>query len=402
MSLDLPRRLFLQAALAASAGFASATPRRPKRNIENGTPFLLDGGRILIEAAFTRPDGSTRSALAFFNMGMARTVLAKELHAELGLDRGALLRYATADAEFAIGADAVDIARDDFTGLSLDQMFGPRKVEAILILDYARRRIAIEEPGKSAPLGVAIPIELNSQTGLASAEIDVGGKPHAFVVDAGSGYCWMRGLTLKEWLAAAPEWRRAEGAIGRANYNMIDFAFEKHGTVARVPEMRIGAVALGDVGILGTGPLLGNFTDSLVGEIFWDNWQQSAPKPVTGWLGANALQHFRLTIDYQNRVSYWLRQSAPDPHDLDQPGLTLVRRDGRFFVGGLVRPVQGEALTGVNVGDELAAVGGLDARTASKEAVLAALHARPGERRTLILRRDGAEQTVDAPALDLS
>jgi hypothetical protein len=409
MTLLLPRRTFLQALLLAAMRPADARPR-PKN--EAGAPFLLEGGRILVAADFSTMDGGGRKALAFFNMGMGRTVLTKELHGELGLDRGAPLRYSAANAAFDIPAQAVDVAKEDFTGLSLDQIFAPRKVEAILspsvlrdrvlVLDYGRRRLAIESPGDRKPEGVAVPIDIHPETGLASVDVDVAGKRHAFVIDAGGGYSWMRGSVMKEWLAAAPDWRRAEGARGRANYNMIDFAFEKQGTIARLPEIAIGGVRLANVGVMGTGPLFGAFADGMVGEVFWDNWQKLAAKPIVGWLGANVLQGFTLTIDYPNRMSFWRAQSAPDPHDLDQPGVTLTRRDGRYFIGGLPRPARGAALEGARIGDELIGVGALDARGAGKEALLAALHGRPGETRTLILAADDGEKRIEAPVLDLS
>jgi hypothetical protein len=215
-----------------------------------------------------KDDGGARKALGFFNMGMGRTVLSQTLFAELGLDRDAPFRYAIANAEFETGAETVDAAKADFTGLSLDQMFAPRKVDAILspsllrdrllVIDYGRRRLAVAAPGTLEPEGVPAPINLNTQTGLVTIDVDVAGGRHAFVIDAGSGYCWMRGERLKEWLAAAPDWRRAEGAIGRANYNMIDFAFEKQGTVARLPEIAIGEVTLPNIGVLGTGACLAN------------------------------------------------------------------------------------------------------------------------------------------------
>jgi hypothetical protein len=416
MTLLLPRRTFLQALLLAAMRPADARPR-PKN--EAGAPFLLEGGRILVAADFSTMDGGGRKALAFFNMGMGRTVLTKELHGELGLDRGAPLRYSTANAAFDLPSQAVDVAKEDFTGLSLDQIFAPRKVEAILspsvlrdrvlVLDYGRRRLAIEWPGDRKPEGVAVPIDIHPETGLASVDVEVTGKRHAFVIDAGGGYSWMRGSVMKEWLAAAPDWRRAEGAMGRAegamgraNYNMIDFAFEKQGTLARIPKMSIGDVTLASLGVLGAGPLLGGFADGVVGEVFWDNWQKSAAKPVAGWLGANALQNFRLTIDYPARMSYWLPQSAPDPHDLDQPGLTLVRRDGRYVVGGLARHFDGPALQGVEIGDELIQVGALDARGASKEELFSALHGKIGETRKLTLATASGKTEIDAPVLDFS
>jgi hypothetical protein len=415
MSRLFPRRAFLQSVLASAAGAATAAPRgRPKPKPEEpGAPFQIECGRILVETAFVTPDGGQRRALAFFNMGMGRTALAPALHAELGLDRGAPLRYSLADAAFETPADTVDVAKADFiTGLSLNQMFDPMKVEAmlspsllrdrVLVLDYGRRRLVVAEPGKIVPEGAAAPVELNPQTGLATVTVDIAGAQHAFVIDAGSGYCWMRGQTLAEWLANAPDWRRAVGAVGAANYNMIDFGFEKQGTIARLPEITIGETTVPNIGMLGTGPLLGAFGDALIGDVFWDNWQKSAPRPVAGWLGANVLKHFRLTIDYPNRQSYWRPQSAPDPHDLDQPGVTLVRRNGRYFIGGLVHPSRGEPLEGVQVGDELLAIDGLHARVSGKGAVLAALRAPAGQSRTLTLSGAGGERKIEAPALDLS
>ncbi len=414
MSRLIPRRAFLQTAFASAASAATAAPRaRPKPKPEEpGAPFQLEGGRILVETSFVTPDGGQRKALAFFNMGMGRTALAPALHTELGLDRGAPLRYALAGADFEASAETVDVAKADFiTGVSLNQMFDPLKVEAmlspsllrdrVLVLDYGRRRLIVADSGKIVPEGAPAPIDLNPQTGLATVTVNIAGGGHAFVIDAGSGYCWMRGQTLSEWLANTPDWRRAVGAVGAANYNMIDFGFEKQGTIARLPEITIGEMSVLNIGMLGTGPLLGAFGDALIGDVFWDNWQKSAPKPVVGWLGANVLKHFRLTIDYPNRQSYWRQQSAPDPHDLDQPGVTLVRRNGRYFIGGLVHPVHGQPLEGVQVGDELVAIDGLNARASGKGAVLAALRAPAGQSRTLTLLGAGGERKIEAPALDL-
>ncbi len=183
MSRLFPRRAFLQSVLASAASAATAGPRaRPKPKPEEpGAPFQIECGRILVETAFVTPDGGSRRALAFFNMGMGRTALAPALHAELGLDRGAPLRYSLAGAAFETPADTVDVAKADFiTGLSLNQMFDPMKVEAmlspsllrdrVLVLDYGRRRLVVAEPGRIVPEGAAAPIELNPQTGLATVE----------------------------------------------------------------------------------------------------------------------------------------------------------------------------------------------------------------------------------------
>lgn len=242
-----------------------------------------------------------------------------------------------------------------------------------------------------------MPIDLNAQTGLASVNTSVDGRRYAFVIDAGSGYSWMRGAALDPWLQAHPDWRKAQGAIGAANYNMFDFDFEKRGTIARLPMLRFGALEVKDVGVLGTAPLLGGYIDALTGDLFWDNWQRSAAGPVTGWLGANVLSRYALTLDYPNRVSYWRQVAEADAHDLDSAGVTLVRRGERYFIGGVI----GSPDAGAAIGDEFLAVDGAPAPGAARGAVLAALRGNPGEKRRLTLSRNGARFDIEAPVLDL-
>lgn len=115
--------------------------------------------------------------------------------------------------------------------------------------------------------------------------------------------------------------------------------------------------------------------DSLLGDLFWDNWQKSAAGPVVGWLGGNVLKNFKLTIDYPNRVTYWQKQVESDIHDLDQVGITLVRRSDRYFIGGIVRKSNhgsGDTPTveGVEIGDELLAVDGVNVPDAAKDTIL--------------------------------
>jgi hypothetical protein len=447
MRADFSRRTILQGLLMSGLGARGAgAGTLPKNQPPAGAPMILDAGRILLDIDVATPDGGSRKALAYFNMGMPRTLLSKALYAELGIDRGAPLRYAAAGGGFEIAASKVEAAQPNYFGLTFDQMFSPRKVDAMLtpsalldrvvVIDYPGRTLSIQSPGGAAPEGVAVPMSLNPDTGLASVDVRVDGALHPFVIDAGSGYVWMRNSTLEKWLAKAPDWRRARGALGAANYNMLDLTFEAQGTVARVPQLAIWDVKLANVGVFAPPPLLG-VAEGLIGEAFWEMFQEWTPGPVVGWLGANVLRNFRLTLDYPNRMSYWRPVSPPSPslvraagegtltsrirdavanpthgpsepgrdgdaHDLDQPGVTLGRRDGKFFISGLVEPARGRPLEGVTVGDELIGVGGLDASGASKEQLLSALHGRPGDIRVLTLKGSGGERRVEAPVLDMS
>ncbi|RNJ50156.1 peptide-binding protein [Methylocystis hirsuta] len=384
----------------------SAAPDKKLSAPKESVQFILDSNRILLDVVFTTPDGHERSALAWFNMGMSTPVLTKLLYRELGVDRGAPLRLAIGERRLEARAEKV-IDGDGGVGVpTFAHLFAPRRVEAMLPaqmltdyvvrIDYGRRRLALNAPGGKRPEGLPVPILLNRDTGIVAVEAEVDSDSRALAIDAGSGYSWMRGDVARDLLTRRPDWRRVHGAVGAANANMVDFAFEKEGDVLRIPSVRIGDLQFRQVGFLGTAPVLGSFAEGLFGDLFWDNWRKAAPAPVIGWLGGNALRDYELTIDYPNRMSYWRRQRAPDPTELNQPPITLVRQGDRYLIGGVAQTrTKPQALLDIEIGDELLAIDGVAARGASKDDVFAALHGAPGERKRLTLDRRGARVEAD-------
>jgi hypothetical protein len=403
--------LVLSCVLAPAEAARKGPPPQTATEFANGeVPVIFDAGRVLLNVAFETPEGGERKALVWFNMGMAAPVLTSTLYQELAIVRGRPLRLRIGD--HAIMAAAADVVNGD-GGLGVPDfrhLFAPQPVEAMLpasllqqsivTLDYGRHSLAIAEPGAQKPEGVAVPCEVNSKTGVIAIDAKIGDGVYPLALDAGAGYSWVRGDVARGWMAQHPDWRRAFGAVGPANANMVDFAFEKDGVVFRVPRMTVGALSLDNVGALATAPILGVFADGLLGDFFWDNWRKAAPTPVIGWLGGNVLKDYKLTIDYPNRMTYWRKQRSVDLHELDQPGLTLVRRDDRYFIGNFVRNARtagaDEVIEGAEIGDELVAVDGAEIRGAGREVVLSKLHGAPGDRRRLLLERDGARIEIDA------
>lgn len=96
-------------------------------------------------------------------------------------------------------------------------------------------------------------------------------------------------------------------------------------------------------------------------------------------------------------MTYWRSWTTFDAHDLDQVGITLIRRTRRYFVGGIVRKagLDDARVEGVEIGDELIAVDELNVRGASMDAVLSALHGSPGATRRLVVERGGVTLEVD-------
>lgn len=107
-------------------------------------------------------------------------------------------------------------------------------------------------------------------------------------------------------------------------------------------------------------------------------------------------QALNRTIDYPNHTSYWLKQRILDPHDLDQVGLTLAKKDGGYFVAAVVTQKGEPAVKDVQVGDKIIQIGGLQTATATWGAIFSAMHGKPGETRRLVVERDGKTFIVQA------
>jgi hypothetical protein len=131
---------------------------------------------------------------------------------------------------------------------------------------------------------------------------------------------------------------------------------------------------------------------------FFDWYSKKAPEPVIGWLGGNVLKGFRVMIDFPRHMTYWDRQSDLDPHDLDQVGVTLEKRDTEegYFVAGIAEKDGNQTVEGVRGGDKLIQVDDLRLSSATRGALLSALHGEPGTVRVLILERNGKQVTVSA------
>ncbi len=217
-------------------------------------PFILDAQRILMKVIFEAPDGSRREALTWFNMGMPAPILTKALYHELGIDQGRPLTLRIGGLSVEATPNSVVDGDGGIANPNFNDRFSPYPIEAmvpasllrqfVVTLDYQRRALTISLPGDRQPDGVAVPCTIDAQTGLVAVDVMVEGERGRMVVDAGSGYTWMRGSVLAHWLSAHPDWRRATGAVGASNYNMLDFAFEKEGVIARLPEMSIGSVLI--------------------------------------------------------------------------------------------------------------------------------------------------------------
>jgi hypothetical protein len=383
-------------------------------------PFVLDDNRMFVELEFIRPDGSTRKALAYVNMGQAAPVLSDDLFRELEIDQGRPLDFRFGTMAIRVNA-AATLTQDEAMSFRIGlggsdkpdtptyggndvakQFFAPLPVEAMLpagvlqnfqvVMDYGAKTLTLAAPGTIKPQGVAVPVRLNDQTGLVTADAVVGGKLRKLVIDNGGSYTVLRASAVNDMLDDHPEWQRGVGAVGEANAMMG--GPDTAAPMLRLPQMEVGALRLDDSGAVGSG--MGSTMGWLMGGFFWDYYSSKAGVDVDGWFGGNVLKGFRLTLDYPNQTIYWLKENDLDPHDLDQVGITLVRAANKYVVGGIALKGGKPTVQGVEVGDTLVQVGPLKVDSATRGQILAALHGEPGERRHLILDRDGKRIELDA------
>jgi hypothetical protein len=240
----------------------------------------------------------------------------------------------------------------------------------------------------------------------------VAGRSYQAAVDNGSAYTWFDDETAHGWIQGHPHWQRGVGAVGEANMQMMnDQSFllsklpsalslrtasmqlshaapdrEASGIILRLPQITIGSLQLHEVGALAVSDM-------------FDWYSKKTPVPVVGWLGGNILKNFRITFDFAREMTYWLLQSDPDPNDLDQVGLTLLSIGDNYLIAGIVSQDRRLTVTSIDPGDRLVRIDGMNVTGASREAVLSALHGKPGDIHAITVDKDAKEITVQGQVL---
>ena len=374
-------------------------PDRPEQ-ASAVAPFVLDHNRIMVDVEFVRADGSLRPATAWVDTGTQFLTVTGPLAEDLGLEltrqdggdgrtvvtastpRGLRLAGAPLDLEgVAVRAQGNTVV---WPAIHADAtipaaVFRNRRV----VFDYPSRRIVLPAGDAPRPEGTVIPCRVNPETGLIQIEATADGEPIRLGVDTGSAGTWVSRTVVERWLARHPEWPRATGAAGSANF--FGFPSEAEGVLVRLPELELGTLRARDVAVLGQRPGM------------FDWYSTKSAGTVAGFIGGNVLRGFRVEIDSPRSMTTWLPGPPSTAADLEIVGLTLRPLSaGGFIVAGVVTRNGAPVVPGVEPGDRLRRVDGLDADAAPMGEVVDALRGEPGARRTLVVERDGTTLTVEA------
>lgn len=238
-----------------------------------------------------------------------------------------------------------------------------------VVLDLPGGELVVADLRSVERRGVAVAASL-TEVPVIAVEID--GRSLDLVLDVALPVCLAADSVLRGWRQSHPEWSMAAAAVGPGN--VIGVPAEARIPMIRVPELRIAGFTVPDVAFAwrGDGDLGG----------------------ADGALGRSALGVFRIDIDWSGG-SVRLEQTRPflDP-DTDMVGVVLARGDEGWVVTATVT-----GLDDLRAGDLLVTVDGEDATEATLPDVLDLLRGEPGQRKHVLVGRDGDLVEVDAPVV---
>lgn len=372
-----------------------------QENTKNGitVPFFLDHNRMLVDAEIQGNDGNWRMARLWVDTGNPDFFLSPALAHGLGINQPSV-ENRTGDSvphspNVRIGGMTLD-----FRGVALNVvaepfwLFSAMHNDANLpstvlkryqvVFDYPKRELAIAMPGSLQHRGDRSPADVNNRTGIVQIDAVIDGDSSSFALDNGASFSFVSGELLERLSKKHPNWPRITGTAGCANMWGWWPPDEQTMTVMRLPEIRWGSALLNEVALVGVpavalgGPSLGAW------------YSEKTAHPVAGFLGPNAFKCFRVEIDYANHAVYFEKGPDYDPHDLDVVGVVLrPEADSSYSIIGVSKIDGKPVVGGIQPGDKLIQVDGLTTAGVTMGRVVDALRGKPGEIRTLILKRNG-------------
>lgn len=369
----------------------------PSRPLSATVPMFLEDNRVFVELTFHRADGSPRKARAWVDTGGGWFAITEPLAKEIGVTRtGDDIQvgdgHATpiAHPDVRLGEMSLDLSTANvYEVLGETQMEPGINAEAFLparvlkhydaIFDYPARLFTLAQPGALKPRGERIAATVHPQSGFPRVEISVGGELYGFLVDTGAAYTMISHELLEKWGAAHSNWPKLTGAVAEAN--MIGSEMDTGALLVRIARMELGPLSIDSVGAV----------SRRVG-IFETSMSRMMTGPIVGAIAGNVLKTMRIEIDYPGSAIYVQRDSQLDGNDLDCLGLVLrVGDDGKYTVVGIARKDGRPVVDGIQPGDELISLDGLNTSGATLDAVNRSLHGRPGDKKKVRLLRKGKE-----------
>jgi hypothetical protein len=360
-------------------------------------PFVLEGGRLVIEAriddqgplpfildtgghAILTPATAARLGLQArgsgashgAGAGVTETRYARADHVDIGDARLADVPFVVLDLGYPTVERAQDAPVAGLLGLEVFERFA-------VSLDYDESRATLTPFDTFIPHAgaVAVPIEFTDDMPLARAAAD--GREGFFGIDTGNSGdmlvfgAWARDAGLRDRYRAGIE--MVSTGVGGTSVNYL----------ARTRSFAIGGIALPGV--------LARLAEDAAGAF--------AARAEAGNVGQSVLSRFNVAFDYRRHAMLLSPRARAVALDPPRSGFTAMKVDpNAFSVLAVARGGPGDA-AGLQTGDRIVALNGVDARRLGGRDLYSAVRAAAGTRLALSIERGGSHSDIIVTLRDL-
>jgi hypothetical protein len=389
--------------ILTTAALAQIAPKpAPQTESKSATvPITLSHNRIIIDVTIPLPDGTTQRVHAWVDNGNPDLILSQSLAHKIGLTlmcAGQICGTPTTLPEILIGDMKVPLSNIrpkirekpenampvEFSGIPAEINIPSTVLRNYdVLINYPGREFTIAQPGTLKFKGVTAKVIVNAGTGLVQVPSQIENKKYNLALDVGSSISFLAEDLFDKLSAAHPDRPHMTGAVGPANLRGSED--ELKWKLMRVDRLQFGPLFFTNVAVV-------DFPADRL-----SSFEKRAGIPTAGLLGANALQNYRVGLDYAHSTVYFDVGRLFNFPDFDVIGLILrPEDDGRFTILGIAdfngQPSVGE----VQAGDHLVAVDGIPVAGSSMGQVWSMLGGEPGKERMLAVERAGKQLTVVA------
>jgi len=367
-------------------------------------PAVVDHNRVIVEADIALPNGSTQRVHAWIDSGNPRLYMSSRVVKLIGSGISCDGQECAAQPphEITIGGMKISLAPINeawvYPHYGREAMIArglPAEISipsTILrnydvLIDFPGHKLTIGEPGTIHFLGMSSKVQITPENGLIQVPAQIENKKYNLALDLGSCISFLSQELFDKLAAAHADWQHMTGAVGSANMWGLDD--ETKWRVTRVDRMQYGPLFLTDVAVVA---LPATFIDFL---------EKPTGISNVGLLGSQALQNYRVGIDYAHSTVYFDIGRLYNFPDFDVIGVILrPEDDGRFKILGVAdfdgKPSVPQGPEGVQPGDHLIAVDDIPVQGVTMGQVWSMLGGTPGQTRKLTIEHDGKQFVVAA------
>jgi hypothetical protein len=365
-------------------------------------PAVIDHNRVIIEVEVRGEDGKSERAQAWVDNGNADLEMSRHLATSLRLNVACDDKECSAPPPRAIVVGGMPLAMIETKQAHIPLM--PVNAASVMdpgmnaeinipstvlrqydvLIDFPGQKFTIGAPGTIHFQGQSAKVLINAENGLIQVPSQIENKKYNLVLDLGSSIGFLSQDLFDKLSSTHPDWPHMTGAVGPAN--MWGGEDEPKWKLMRLDRVQYGPLYLTDVAVV-------DFPKDPT-EFF----MKRAGMPTAGLLGSQALNHYRIGLDYAHSMVYFDIGRTYEFPDFDVVGLTLrPENDGGYAILG-VENAGGEPAApgsaGVQEGDRLVAVDSAAVRGVTMGQVWSMLGGTPGQERKLTIERGGKEFVV--------